>query len=336
MLEINYITQPTKLIVPVDKLSSELFGLDEDKLNAMIKNRDLAHEFIESEPRFEEKSKKRKNTAKTKFMFWYHGEKYDIFTLNLFDKMVFSACLTEFFRGVIAVTPNLIFRDLGGDKRGGQQLTSLITQSIQKMSELEMILDATEATTYLFQVKGAAFRKQRRDYLLPAEEVKFKLNGQICKGYKLYQNSIALEYAQSKGQTVQIPIEHLNVPHTKNTLTFMLLKFYIYSRILRINRKVFNSKITHKDKLKPQSIVLNTLYQVCGFAEQILDWQFRLRLQKSMIQYLDYLVSCKVIKSYQLIDNNNIPQKHLKDCTKISFIPIKPDYPTDEDDEFED
>ena len=325
MAEVSYVTQPTKLIVPVDKLSTEIFRLDEDKLNAMIKDKNLEHSFTESEPRYEDKSSKRKNVATTTFKFWYQGKEVEVFTLNFFDQIVLSACMTEFFRGTNIITPNIIFRDLGGAKNSCcSSYIDLIDQSIQKMSDLKIMLNASEASKYLFQIKSTAFKKTRQEFMLTTDEVDVKINGKPCTGYQIKQNSIILEYAQSKGQIIQIPVEHLAVPHTKNTLVFMLLKFYIYYRILRINRKLFNAKVSKKERSKPQSIVLNTLYKVCGFAEQVNDWQFRARLQRYINQYLDHLKSCNVISSYQLLDSNNNPQKYLKDCNKISFIPVKP------------
>ena len=331
MLSVKYVTQPSKLIIPVDKLSSELFGLDEDELTLMIKNKNLAHEFKESEPRYEEKSANRKNTATTKFKFWYHGDRFDVVNLTFFDQLIFSVCMTEFLRGVTVVTPNIIFRDLGGAKRVHHyNYTTQILNSLQKLSQLEMILNATEAANTLFQIKGDKFKHVQRGFVLPAEEVEVRINGQICNGYQIQEHSLVFEYAQCKGQVVQVPIEHLNVPHTKNTLTFMLVKLYIYMRILRINRKLFDAKTTKQEKLKPQSIVLNTLFSVCGLTKKLKDWQFRLRLMKQIIQYMDHLIKCKVISNYQLTDPTKTPQKHLKDCTKIVFNPIKPTKPTEE------
>lgn len=331
MLSVKYVTQPSKLIIPVDKLSSELFGLDEDELTLMIKNKNLAHEFQEFEPRYEEKSSKQKNVTTTKFKFWYHGDRFDVVNLTFFDQLIFSVCMTEFLRGVTVITPNIIFRDLGGAKNCSCfNYTTQILTSLQKLSQLEMILNATESANTLFQIKGDKFKHVQRGFVLPAEEVEVKVNGQICNGYQIQENSLVFEYAQCKGQIIQIPIEHLNVPHTKNTLTFMILKIYIYMRILRINRKLFDAKTTKQEKLKPQSIVLDTLYTVCRLTEKMKDWQFRLRLMKQLIKFMDHLVQCKIISQYQLTDPTKTPQKYLKDCTKILILPIKPTKPTED------
>lgn len=324
MLKTTYITQPSVLVIPVDKLSSELFGLDEDELNLMIKNKNLTHEFKESEPRYEEKSSKHKTTVTTEFKFRYRGDISEVITLTFFDQLILSACMTEFFRGITVVTPNIIFRDLGGKTYGSEQTTYQILQSINKLSQLDIRILAQEATQYLFQIKGNAFKNGRQGAILPVEETEVKLNGQPCSAYKILDESIVFEYARCKSQLIKVPINHLNVPHTKNTLIFMVLKIYVYMRILRILRTISYSKKSKKkiDTTKPQSILLDTLYQVCGFTEKINNWKFRMDLMKLMNKFMNHLVQCKVISSYAIVDNGKIPQTHLKDCTKILFVPI--------------
>ena len=100
MLTASYITAPTELVLTVDKLSSELFNLDEDELFSMIKDRNKNHSFQETEPRYEEKSLKLKNDATTKFQLQYHGELEDEVKLTFFDQIILSACMTEYLKGL--------------------------------------------------------------------------------------------------------------------------------------------------------------------------------------------------------------------------------------------
>lgn len=312
----TYTTPPSTLILTVDKLSSELFGLDEDELNVMLKDRNKSHKFMESEPRYEEKVPKKTNEVTTKFHLQYHDCLENAFNLTFFDQIILSASMTEFLQKNTIITPNIIYRDLGGCKLHDLQLMKQIQHSFRKLSNLEMLLNAKDASKFLFQVKGTAFDDIRRGFVLPAEPVTVKLNGQQCQAYQITQLSLVFEYARCKGHVIQIPIKHLIVRHTKNTLTFLLLKIYLYTRMLRIQRKLANSKKKKQDA-EPQSIRLDTMYQVCGFVESIKQWKFRMDLLKQLIRFMDHLIQLKVISSYQLVDENKVTHKHLKDCTKL-------------------
>lgn len=322
MKSVNYTTPPSTLILTADKLSSELFGLDEDELNVMIKDKSQVHKFIESEPKYEDGQPKGINDATTKFQLQYHDCLDGALSLTFFDQIIMSACMTEYLQGNTIITPNIIYRDLGGAKNSCCfSYAKQIQQSIYKMANLEMKLNAKNASRFLFHVKGIAFDDIRYGFVLPAEATTVRLNGQSCQAYTLTHMSVVYEYAQCKGHLVQIPIAHLQVPCTKNTMEFMLLKIYIYARILRIQRKLVNSK--KKPPYGQQSIVLETLYQTCGFTKQMKSLkvkplsEFHSSLMKSIIRYMDHLQQLEVITSYQVVDNFKTPQRYLKDCTKI-------------------
>lgn len=322
MVTCSYTTPPSMLTLAVDKLSSELFNIDEDELNVMVKNRNKIHKFIETEPRYEEKSSKKTNEAATKFQLMYHDDVDGVFTLSFFDQIVMSACMTEYLQGNTIITPSIIYRDLGGSRDGHVFWRDQIVQSIHKLANLEIRLDAKDASKFLFQVKGDSFDDIRYGFVLPAEDVTARLNGQLCAAYRLYQKSVVFEYAQCKGHLVHLPVSHLVVPHTKNTLEFMLLKVYIYTRVLRIQRK-----LAHFKKRQPefQSIVLETMYHTCGFMEQLKHRKFRRDLLVHITRFMDHLVQLKVISSYQLVDDNKLPQRYLRNCRKILFVPTPSD-----------
>ena len=321
MLTANYITSPSALLLTTDKLSSELFGLDEDELNVMLKDKSKVHKFTESEPKYEDNQPKGTNEATTKFQLQYHDCLDDSLSLTFFDQIIMSVCMTEYLQGNTVVTPNIIYRDLGGAKDTHQfDCKGLIQQSLHKLSNLEMRLNATQASKFLFHVKGTAFDEVRRGFVLPAEEVTVKLNGQQCQAYKLTGVSVVFEYARCKGHLAQVPIAHLNVPHTKNTMEFMLIKVYIYMRVLREQRS-----LTHSKKKRPavlQSIKLKTLYSVCGFTEKMKSLQpkslskFYSSLTSCITRFMDHLIGLGVISSYQLVDVQGV-LRHLKDCVRI-------------------
>lgn len=320
MLVANYTNPTSTLILAADKLSSELMGLDEDELGAMLKDRRISHKFQESEPQPGGKQ----NVATTRFQLYYHGQQDDEVKLSFFDQLVLSACMTEFLQKNTIVTPNIIYRDLGGAKNSCCfDYSDQIYQSIYKLSNLEMRLDAKDASRFLFQVKGTAFDVVRQGRVLPAEEVEVKLNGQRCRAFQIKDMSLVFEYAQCKGHLANIPISHLTVPHTKNTLTFMLLKVYVYSRILRIQRQLSQVKKKHQEK--DHSIRLDTLYQTCGFTKQLKSLEtkalskFYASLMKQITRFMDHLIQNKVISSYQLVDDCKTPQKSLRNCTKVLF-----------------
>ena len=324
MLTANYITSPSALLLTTDKLSSELFGLDEDELNVMLKDKSKVHKFTETEPKYEDNQPKGTNEVTTKFQLQYHDCLDDALNLSFFDQIIMSVCMTEYLQGNIVVTPNIIYRDLGGAKNSCCfNYADQIQQSLHKLSNLEIRLNATQASKFLFQVKGTAFDEVRRGFVLPVEEVTVKLNGQQCQAYKLTGMSVVFEYARCKGHLAQIPITHLNIPHTKNTLEFMLIKVYIYMRVLREQRS-----LTHFKKKRPavlQSIKLKTLYSVCGFTEKMKSLQpkslseFYRGLTNHITRFMDHLIGLGVISSYQLVDVQGV-LRHLKDCVRIEVL----------------
>lgn len=321
MLIANYITSPSALLLTTDKLSSELFGLDEDELNVMLKDKSKVHKFTESEPKYEDNQPKRTNEATTRFQLQYHDCLDDALTLTFFDQIIMSVCMTEFIQRNTIITPNIIHRDLGGIKMHSVQFERQIQQSLHKLANLEMLLNATQASKFLFHVKGTAFDEVRRGFVLPAEEVTVKLNGQQCQAYKLTGMSMVYEYARCKGHLAQIPITHLNIPHTKNTLAFMMIKVYIYMRVLREQRSLTHSK--KKQPVTTQSIKLKTLYSICGFTEKMKSLQpkplseFYRGLTKHITRFMDHLIGLEVIHSYQLVDDQGVPRQYLKDCVRI-------------------
>lgn len=296
-----------------DKLSSVLFGLDTDELNHIL-CKNSCYSFQETEPRYEDKSPKKTNEVKTQFKLQYYGDD-DVITLTFFDQLVLSACMTEFLHKNFVITPDIIFRDLGG-VRGSQDICKEIIQSLQKLSNLEIELNAKSAARMLFQVKSDKFREIRKGRLLPMEEKVEKLNGQTCSTYVLQDMSVAFEYAYSKGHVVQIPITNLHVPKTKITYVTIVTRSYLYSRIFRISRKLKSLK--NKQKVS-STIRLDTLYQVCGFTEKIKDKKFRLDLKKHIDTFLNHLVSCGVISGFQFIDDFKQVQSTLHKSTKIQI-----------------
>lgn len=325
MLTANYITSPSALLLTTDKLSSELFGLDEDELNVMLKDKSKVHKFTESEPKYEDNQPKGTNEATTRFQLQYHDCLDDALILTFFDQIIMSVCMTEFIQRNTIITPNIIYRDLGGAKNSCCfNYVDQIQQSLHKLSNLEMLLNATQASKFLFHVKGTAFDEVRRGFVLPAEEVTVKLNGQQCQAYRLTGMSVVFEYARCKGHLAQVPIAHLNIPHTKNTMEFMLIKVYIYMRVLREQRSLAHSKKKQPSVL--QSIKLETLYEVCGFTEKMKSLQpkslseFYRGLTKHITRFMDHLIGLGVIHSYQLVDDQGVPQRYLKDCVRIEVV----------------
>ena len=317
MLTATYVTPPSELVLMVDKLSSELFNLDEDELFSMIKDRNKVHSFQETEPCYEKKSSKRKNDATTKFQLQCHRNLTENIKLTFFDQIILSACMTEYLHGNKIITPNIIYRDLGGKTYSTKNFIEHILQSLEKLTQLEIRLNAKEANKFLFQLKGDKFKDVRYGFVLPAEKVDVKLNGQLCKAYRITELSVVFEYALSKGHVTKLPINIFNIPHTKNTLMFMLLKIYLYNRVLRIGRKLAHTK--KKSEKITQSIRLDTMYQVCGFTEQIKQRKFRMDLMKQITTFMNHLIKNKVITSFQLVDDNKVQQKHLRNCSKILF-----------------
>ena len=252
--------------------------------------------------------------------------------ISFFDQVILSVCTTESICQNTTLTSNIIYRDLGGRTHHADEFENQLYQSLQWLSKLEFTLsdaDIEDFVEFLIQdgycvddwgmdeIQSTFGRyPSNTEPLLIADIIKGKMNSRPSQLIRLNhdQHSLSFHYLRHKVPTVNLPIKHLVVPHTKNTITFMLLKIYLYSKVQQELTQIKRGRYA-----KLRSIQLDDMYQVCGFIEKMGQRKFQMDLMKKLTRFMDYLIHLKVIASYQLVDNNKIPQRYLKDCTKILF-----------------
>lgn len=253
--------------------------------------------------------------------------------ISFFDQIILSVCATEYFCQNTTLTPNIIYRDLGGAKNTHQfDCKELIQQSLQRLSSLEITLNNTDIEDFVeFLIQDgycvddwgmdeiqSTFGRypSNTEPLLIVDVIEGKMNSRPSQLIRLNhdQHSLSFHYLRHKVSTVNLPIKHLVVPHTKNTITFMLLKIYLYSKVQQELTQVKRGRYA-----KLRSIQLEDMYQVCGFTKKMEQRKFQMELMMKLTRFMEHLIGLGVISSYQLVDAQGVPRQYLKDCTKILF-----------------
>ena len=256
--------------------------------------------------------------------------------ISFFDQIILSVCATEYLFQNTTLTPNIIYRDLGGKTYNADEFKNQLRQSLQRLSSLEITLSDTDIEDFVeFLIQDGycvddwgmdeiqstfGLYPSNTEPLLIVDIIKGKMNSRPSQLVRLNhdQYSLSFHYLRHKVPTVNLPIKHLVVPNTKNTITFMLLKIYLYSKVQQEL-----TQIKRRRYAKLRSIQLDDMYQVCGFTEKMEQRKFRMELMNKLTRFMDHLIGLRVISSYHLVDNNKLPQRYLKDCTKILITPCQ-------------
>lgn len=298
-----YTHPPTSLILLADVVSHNLFNLlDSDEFYFMLKHKN--HEFNIKESEAPHKKGGGKVYATTKISLKFSGTT-DITPLNFFDQLVLSACMTEYEAHHSVLTPNIVYRTLGGTKDPGTELKQKIYDSMKKMTELCVRLNTKDAQKHLFHVKSKGFGAERISQILPATELPVVLNGRPCTAFCITNPSALYEYAKCKGHLSTLLTTNLTVPKTKQTYITIMLRSYIYSRIASIKR----SKTA-------KTILPQTLIQICKFDTSPM---FCYNLFQQIKTFLNHLVNNNVIATYSLESSSGDTATTLKNCKRITF-----------------
>lgn len=250
---------PKKLIIAIDKLKKVIYdATDNSTARAIV----------------EDKKSQTITTLDIKFSAEFKGE-----NLTAFDELVFDICVSAQVEGNEFTTLGIIHRAMGGSKT---KITAKdkdkILRSIEKL-----------ATTWIKFDCDAAFKKFKyieseipkyEGYLLPAEYVKFLVNGQTDSAViHFIRQAKLLEIAKIKGQFITCDVTLLDVPNIKNTELVLTIKSYLLRRVLQIvgsydkHKKHFRGKtkdgknIYLKARELEKTILLDTLFAQCGLSD---------------------------------------------------------------------
>lgn len=258
--EKNIQLQPvSQILVPIDKLSPGLFGVEDLKLTK-VDDKKNQYTFTDS------------GVNVPIYLSPPSGEK-----LETSDFAIFCAACSEYASGNEVFTIRRLWKKIGG---GGYHLSAemkkFISDSVEKLRFTKFSADLSKINEK-FKYEGEKFFKS---YLLPLESIEKRINGQISdEVFHFLGTPPLLKIAQNRKQFTEYDYRLLDVPTLRTTATTLNIKFYLFYRVITIigshnphkqhfGGKGKDGKIKHRTAKKlPPIIALNTLYEKCGLSD---------------------------------------------------------------------
>lgn len=279
------------LIMPIDKLSSVIVGIDSDEIDGILENR--------------------KNKVETPVTLTLPRDRNgnDI-PINPTDKLIILACLSEKAAGNDIITLGRLFHDIGGGQRLSEapKIKAAIIDSIRRLRITNLKVDLTELIEQypkyaesLGQKKNKNGRVILEGALIPSENITVEINGKIADGaIRIIGTPILWRIAKMKNQLAHCEQELLNVP-VRTTEQTLMLKGYLLERILKI--KGSNDPKRNKRVRKLSNVILfDTIYQKCNLTDTGRNRQGEYR--KTITQILEHFISRNFITGYNFIKKN--------------------------------
>ena len=293
--EKNIQLQPVnKILVPIDKLSPGLFGVEDLKLRK-IDDKNNQYTFTDS------------GVNVPIYLEPPSGEK-----LETSDFAIFCAACSEYASGNSVFTIRRLWRKIGG---GGYHLSSemkkFISDSVEKLRFTKFSADLSKINEK-FKYEGEKFFKS---YLLPLESIEKRINGKISdEVFHFLGTPPLLKIAQNRKQFTEYDYRLLDVPTLRTTATTLNIKFYLFYRVITIigshnpHKEHFcgkgkDGKIKHRTAKKlPPIIALNTLYEKCGLSESTPRQQQQAR--ETIKKILDHFKAKNLISEWHFEKKN--------------------------------
>ena len=257
--EKNIQLQPVnKILVPIDKLSPGLFGVEDLKLKK-IDDKKNQYTFTDS------------GVNVPIYLEPPSGEK-----LETSDFAIFCAACSEYASGNPVFTIRRLWRKIGGSHTLTTEMKKFISDSVEKLAFTKFSADLSKINEK-FKYEGEKFFKS---YLLPIKSIETRINGKISdEVFQIIDTPPLLKIAQNRKQFTEYDYSLLDVPTLRTTATTLNIKFYLFYRVITIigshnpHKEHFcgkgkDGKIKHRSAKKlPPIIALNTLYEKCGLSD---------------------------------------------------------------------
>ena len=198
-------------------------------------------------------------------------------------------------------TIKIIFRALigkVGDKgailRKNQEIA--IVNSINKLRHTDVDLSDVAKTLKALKYTDKDGNEIifKATYLLPADIIDAKINGQIMKGVIFFRDIPQLYHvADAKNQIIRYPHALMNVPNQNNTPRNIALKKYVIRRIceMKLHRNM-TPTLTFAD-----------MFRKCRLAE--LSRELKRDARNSVINYVKYLKGINFIQNFKIQKRGN-------------------------------
>lgn len=294
-------TRMKKLIVPIDKLSNDLF-----KLPAEFYARILNGESMKIKERFKDNGKE----VFTEYWLKLAGGFLDKSPLEPFHREVLFAFLSAYEQDYDTVTFKMTFNTLTGTDKSHmcKNQFEALNEAVKKLQSIRITIDATT----LFEAepkykarygKGSA---KLTGYLLPCEIVEAEINGrEKTLAVKLLGESPLMRLAKAKAQIVSYDNAPLAIFKQFNTPLVMTIKNWLL-------RRIHTTKSERRKRGLNPSILFSTLYAECGIKDKPLE---KKRSRERIFEILDAFKIKGVIAGYSVErEGNNYRSIRLEIC----------------------
>jgi len=239
---------PQKHIKPINKLANTITKdiIDKGQIDLIVSGKNSKREIY------------------TKVMLEYDnkhiqmsGQKY-----MPYDREVYDGVVTLYAAGNDFVTPAMVYRamnGLSGTEYIKPETLEKVRQSLDKSMRIYTVIDYTdEAKMYNKKIEKTTYE----GYLLAAEKVTVKVNGEIHEAYRIL-SPILYEYAKISGQIISVPIKYLQTKDAvRSTDEVIVIRGYLLRQIEWMrNTRVYRS----------ENITYQGIYEELGISKIFLD-----------------------------------------------------------------
>ena len=227
---------PKKHIKPVNKLANTITKdlVDKGEFDLVISNKRSRREVF------------------TKVMLAYDnkyiqlsGQKY-----TPYDREVYDGVVTLYAAGNNLITPAMVYRAMNGlteSEKIRPETLEKVKQSLDKSMRIYTVIDYTdEAKMYNPKIEKTTYE----GYLLAAEKVTVKINGETHEAYKIL-SPILYNYAQISGQIITVPMKLMK---TKDAVRGTDEVIVIRGYLLRQIEWMRNEKVSRSENIAYKSI----------------------------------------------------------------------------------
>jgi len=158
--------------------------------------------------------------------------------------------ITLYEAGNVAVTPAMVYRAMNGmteNEKVSQHSLEEVKKSLDKSCLIRTTIDYTdEANMYNQKIEKSTYE----GYLLPAEKISIKVNGEEgVEAYLLLRKPILYEYAQLSKQVISVPMEVLQTKNAvRSTDDVIVIRGYLIRQIewLKSTKAMRSDNITYQ------------------------------------------------------------------------------------------
>lgn len=248
--------------------------------------------------------------------------------LNIFDFAVLCAAISEYAAGNEVFTIRRLWRKIGGGAYHLPcEMKQIISDSVEKLASTRFATDLTNVNQKhkYSDVDEIIIKK----YLLPVNAIETRINGQVSDGvFRIIDTPPLFEVAELKKQFISYDFSSLDVAHLRNTLPTIIMKIYLFYRVVSIvgSHKQHKKHFCGKDKdgkLKFKTankldgkILLDTLFDMCGLSNTTKRQHQQAR--ETITKVLNHFQNKKLIKNWRFEKKNGAFR-----AIEINFKPQK-------------